>query len=335
MLKIVPLALRIVVVVSVALSKSPVGMTLPSEARTVTDGLLQDMQNRWYMFSGAMHPMLGFRKVEEAGERFDQGLQELARITSQEAAAAARSDEGKDIRAKLIMIAVDRARRPEVYAEIDRRYVHFSVSREMRAAVAPFPEDTHVQEKYRLAWEYWLLWPGFDSLPGHADEGVLYAIQRIGSPASLISLEHCYRLTCRKVASPRQVCKSQVVLLRSVVAFETYDGLRALLCCLAASEGLPYESDRDYRLGWAWYDGGPRRHVQHLLNKPRTRSRWQELLANLDRSTLPEAQLRILDHLQRGMQEGADLTTRQTTRLLLQLATRPTSKPATQAASQP
>jgi hypothetical protein len=331
MLEIVVLGLRIAVVASTAPAASPASMEMSPEVKILTKRLLADMQNRWYMLSGAMPPSLGLRRLEEAGERFDQGLQELAQKTSPESAAAAESAEGKDILAKLIMIAVDRARRPEVYAEIDQKYVHYSVNTERRAPVSPFPEGIHLKEKYRLAWEYWLLWPGFDLPRGHVDEHILYALQRIGNPASLAAMEYCYGLTCRKVADPHQAQRTQLYLLRSMGGFASEDGLRTLLRCLAESERLPYKDAPEYKEMWRWDNGGPDKYVAHLLCKPQVRSKWQEVLTRFDRSAVPEGERGILDRLRQTVEQGEQPRARWTTRL----TTRASTQPATQVATEP
>jgi hypothetical protein len=331
MLEIVVLVLRMAAVASTASAASPASIELPLEVRTVTDRLLEDMQQRWYMFSGAMDPALGLQKVKDAGERFDQDLQALAQRVPPELVASARIVEGKDIRAKLITIAVDRARNPGVYAEIDQKYVHFSVHRETHVPAPPLPDRVHSQDTYRLSWEYWLLSPGFDVLPGHAGDGILFALQRIGNPATLLSLQYCYHMTCRHVESPHEAQRTQRYLLRSVTGFTSEDALRMLLGCLAESEHLPYKDDPEYKEMWRWDDGGPDKYVAHLLCKPQVRSRWQEVLARFDRSAVPEGERGILDRLRQTVEQGEQPRARWTTRL----TTRASPRPATQVATEP
>lgn len=280
-------------------ASAPAGMELPSDVRAVVDQLLEDMQQQWYMFSGVLDPAVGLRRVEEAAQRFDQGLQKLAQVGSPELGDYARKAEAREIRAKLIVIAMDHAEHPELYAEIDDKYIHFVVDQQARVPDAPFPDATHLHEKYRLVWEYWLLRPGCDSLlQGHGYERVLYAIQRIGKPSSLLSLEHCYLLTCLNVASPRQVQTSQLYLLRSLAGFKTEDSLRTVLRCLVKSENLPYRNDPDYKMRWRWDDGGPAEHVARLISEPPVRAQWQKVLKGMDRSALPDSELRALDRLE-------------------------------------
>jgi len=283
---------------SAAPASAPTSIELPSEVRAAADQLVDHMRQRWYMFSGVVDPAIGMRRVEEAGQQLDEGLQQLARRIPQDLASLAKENEAKDIRAKLITIAVDRAGRPEVYAEIDQKYIHFSEEREMRTPFVPFPDHVHVQEKYRLAWEYWLLWPGVDLRGRHVVEGVLYAIQRIGNSASLLSLEFSFRLTSRQVGSVRQVQSTQMYLLRSLAGFKTSEGLRTTLRCLAEFEKLPYKDDPEYKRMWWWDDRGPVEHVARLVSEPAVRAQWQKVLKGMDRSALPDSELRALDRLE-------------------------------------
>lgn len=287
-------------------TSAPAGIELSAELRALTDRLLEDMRQQWYMFSGVVDPAVGMKRIEEAAQRFDQSMQELARVAPPEVGSNARKAEAREIRAKLIAIAIDRAEHPDLHAEIDQTYIHCPLDWQKRVPEAPFPSTPHMQDKYRLAWEYWLLRPGCDSLiPAHGYERVLFAIRQIGNPASLLAIEHCYLLTCREVASPRQVHRSQLYLLRSLAGFKTEDGLRTVLRCLAESEKLPYKDHPDYTKRWRWNDGGPAEHVARLMSEPAVRAKWAEILQRMDRSALPNVQRGILDRLERSVQQAS------------------------------
>lgn len=129
---------------------------------------------------------------------FDAALDRLADCLDGAEVERRAAQEGRDLAAKLVVIAWDRRRRPERYRELDR-YTH----REPEPRMAtPWPEparplSAHAVEEYRLAWEYFLLRPSPGQWPAMQSRAAVTALNLIGSDASLPALVFVFQTAWR------------------------------------------------------------------------------------------------------------------------------------------
>ena len=204
-------------------------------------------------------------KVAEAEREFGRVLNQIAALGASAAAGAAPGAAGEfDIRPRLLSIAADRKQRPEVYREIHDYYVSTEgIEHPKRSGEGRSLQDRHALEKYRLAWEHTLIAPLAG--PNFLEERAIRALQRIKNPDSLAALVHFYTVTCQETSAPSHVATLQTWLLEGLSHFASPDALRAILECLAASEGLPpkgagvnrFEPEEALRKLWAsWKAGG-------------------------------------------------------------------------------
>ena len=188
-------------------------------------------------------------KNDAAQERalYDQAALEFSRLldvlTTQVDEATAQqlsAYEGQDIRAKLITIAWYRKLHPDVFATIQREYIFHAPTRTDTVVVMyPTVEPKHKTELYRLAWEYWLLSPPYHESWNGDTKQVIYIVESIHSPASILTLKTLFQQTLQQgvhEAWAGNLNVTQLITLETLAGYPGADGLQALLDCVAAYE---------------------------------------------------------------------------------------------------
>jgi len=167
----------------------------------------------------------------DASKRFDQAMERLTEIVDEKLIATLRDMEAQSIDVKLVLIAWDRKKRPELYEEIRQTYVCFPLDRRYRNPWGHPPplQEKHSVEEYRIVWEYFILAPRGG---GETFGGSIFAVQalpKIRNDASLVTLVYEFGLTCREGAGLAGT--NQSGLLGAIAGFKNDKAVRALLKC--------------------------------------------------------------------------------------------------------
>lgn len=142
--------------------------------------------------------------------------------------------EGSEADAKVALIAWYRRQHPQLYQELDQRYLRHMGDPLKHVNHSPGVLAGHATEKYRLAWEYLLLEPAVGATELY-DIRATDALQRIGNDASLTT----YRLVCAISADPKINADAakyqQKLLLGSLACFRDQKALLTILACMGLS----------------------------------------------------------------------------------------------------
>lgn len=143
--------------------------------------------------------------------------------------------EGSDTDAKVALIAWDRHQHPQLYQELDLRYLRHPREPFRHVNHSPGVLAEHATEKYRLAWEYLLLEPteGATELYGtRATE----ALQRIDNDASLTTYRLAYTISANPKINADSAKYQQKLLLGSMACFHDQQALLTMLACMGLSQ---------------------------------------------------------------------------------------------------
>jgi hypothetical protein len=153
-------------------------------------------------------------------------------------------------------------------------------------------------EGYRLAWEFYLLSPQPSDATPRYDNRAAQALGKIGNTASIITLLHCYRLTCRPgVFLDSSLRSHQRMLLGALAYFRNETGMRAILECVSLSGRQQAQAGPNPEK-WDVED-----EIVHLLASPFAvdePARWRQVVASFPRRGLSPEQARVLDRIARG-----------------------------------
>jgi hypothetical protein len=263
---------------------------LPPEARRRLDSALGLTSLPYAPFNTGETPAERARKLDAAGRAFAEVLAALAARLDEPLAARLLAAEGRNTETKLAAVALDRKARPAIYAEIERNYVETMLPfPRPRATTTPLLQDRHASDAYRLAWEFVLLRPSAGGTT-QVSERALEALAKIRNDASIPTLVHLYRMTCRQGIPLRQVDTFQTRLLKAMSAFRSERGLRAMLECASLSnrqKEMPGAGET------AW---DAERFVRDTLaGRFGEKDRWQKLAAALPKEGLTVEESRLLE----------------------------------------
>ncbi|MFO0809078.1 MAG: hypothetical protein U0746_10675 [Gemmataceae bacterium] len=220
--------------------------------------------------------------------------------------------EGQSLAGKLVAIALDRRRRPELYEAVENEYGSVATGVKPKGTGARFDpgrqfiKKKFIDEQYRLVWECRLL-----AAPAAAERpfiggGVskvgdvsgihmpptLEALVRIGNETSAISLVFFFRHACRDGDGPFGDMPNIEDALEVIESLPTVNGLRAVLACAEWCE---------WNKGGAFAPNGFRREsppaawVKDLGSSTRPdRDKWRKALAELPEDSLSERQREIV-----------------------------------------
>jgi len=227
----------------------------------------------------------------------DTTSDKLASELTESVAKEARSREGEDVLAKVVLLAWDRKantkRHEEIYETYFNRKNFPPRLNNLRALVRLPPlQDKHCVEEYRLAWEYILL---------RGDEGWIGAqwigdaLLRIGNPACVPTALQAFRNTVRgplPLVGAGGTPTHQSYLLHILFGFRNEISLQAILECLSL-------------------DAAQRSHLQgeekievekaraEMLHSPE----WKKIMDQIDVKTLSKEQAEVLDRLKKRIAE--------------------------------
>lgn len=230
------------------------------------------------------------RVWREAGGKFDKALDRLATAVEEARFKQPAAGEGGNLDARLLAIAADRRRRPEVYRAMAKYYVRDPSPNTVGWVPAPSPRPADLRKDCRLVWEYLLLYPSGKSETDDYAERAMNALPVIGGDESLPALVARFRLLCRKhdkedTIDADQRRRNQV--WHTLEKFRTAAGVRAMLECAAWARkqwaGLPYADFRPDYARWL-------RYQLTGFNK----GSWAAAVKALPRDRLPADQRKLL-----------------------------------------
>jgi len=252
---------------------------------------IQELLNvTFHSLGEKLPPMEKFEKIQQAARLLDEALDKLAGQLDEAAVKKLQAAEGQDIDTKLALLAWDRKQRPEVYKEIAAKYFHAPDNPLKRVPSPPEVDKAHATEKYRLAWEYFLLLPDEENFIQSAQVRSLQALAAIRKDASLVTLVRRYRITCQEGIKSPQVDTEQTHVMLCLSEFCNAHGLRALLECLDLSKK---QQSKQGEKGWDVE--GLIYAVLTDLEKRGTRKEWLKIIAAFLKDGLSADQRQLLE----------------------------------------
>ena len=259
---------------------------LPAEARQ-TLAQAERLTEQAFTLGAADMPLVRRRKMSEAARSFASALDRLGAQVGAARCEQFRTAEGNDIEAKLVAIACDMKSRKPLYPEIERVYIKGVHLPQAELPRSPYLKPIHVDERYRLPWEFFLLTPDVEGSSPLYDFRVTEALGRIHNNASIVTLLYAYRITTLKGVDRRAIEDRQRLILQSLNFFASEQSLRALLECLTLSQQQP---------------GGPawdvRDYVYRLLSDQENYGngeQWRKVITAFPKAGLPPNQRELLE----------------------------------------
>jgi hypothetical protein len=205
--------------------------------------------------------------LRDRDEKFDRLMDQLATDATPEQISQARAQEGSELEAKLLVLAVDRKERSGVYKEIDDHYVNCSLCPDYgsrrESLKYRLPHLSHAGEKFRLPFEYFLLSPVRSPVRNIQYRGHMYfGISRVRDERSIVFLAPL----CEAVgADPRIEGWEKGAVISAMLDFPREDVLRQMLECFEriekSSSQFPWQASNilstmirvmDPQFGTAW-----------------------------------------------------------------------------------
>ena len=196
---------------------------------------LETMKTRKYSTAGDLLPAARRKKAHESARKFSEALDGLANALGEKKMREVAPHEGRDIKAKLAVIAWNRKKFSQNYELIEKKYMKGVHHPDSIFPHSPSPEPEHVSEAYRLAWEYFLLSPEPEGESPLYRMTVLEALSRVRSEATLPVFIETYRQSAVPEVSIEEAAGEQRQILSALGWFSTTEGLKAILECLTLS----------------------------------------------------------------------------------------------------
>lgn len=277
---------------AVAASKTP--PSLEETGRTLDHAV--QLSAEAFAVGVTEHPVIRRQRSAKMAAEFAAAMKKLGSLLGARECAEATEREGQDIRAKLSAIACDQRRRPSIHSEIERVYVKGVHLPDSRFPRSPEVKAAHATEKYRLAWEYFLLSPEPEGASPLYHFRVGDALEQIRNSVSIVALRHSCQAASRKGVDPDTAEDRQRLALRTLNVFASQEALRAMLDCLSHTKAYP---ERGSESGW-----DAESYVYRLLadqenygNGPE----WRKVLASFPGEGLSPAHRKLLERASKAL----------------------------------
>jgi hypothetical protein len=269
----------------------PVG-SIPPEVRTALDRVFT----------------LIYETPGKNADAFSNAMQLLANQIDDRLAEKMKANEGTTITAKLATIALDRQKRPEVYEEIKETYITPHLNPRLHALLSPpLRSSIHAIEKYRMAWEYYLLSPLPDEAVELADLRPIDALGHIASDASIVAILARYHMVGRQFGPDSKDSRDYIQrtyrrLTSSLQQIGSEKALHAMLEMLSFSKEAMRTSPGDWTT-WDYKSGGsttwdPEQDLLRTLTYSGNlakREKWRKVIEAFPRDNLPPDQRALLE----------------------------------------
>lgn len=259
---------------------------IPRQTRPLLDKAQKLINSK---FAGPAGPLVGKHNHQE----FVNALNEIGSQVNAETVQEIAPYEGRDIRAKLIVIAWDARQRPQIYQEIEQEYVYF-VARPLAQVFSSHElEDKHATETYRLAWEYLLLSPAFPTGVEKYDLRAERALERIQNNASIVTLMTMFATTTVEGTADDSISGEDFII--SLSRFDNLQGLQGLLQCLSLAEAK--QQKHPVKTPYAAPTVEVMRKYMTTDNSPERIAHWRTLIASQPRKGLSPVHKQFLDSI--------------------------------------
>jgi hypothetical protein len=240
-------------------------------------------------------PQTSANSASEAIQRFNSLLSELVISLNKKLTDQIKIFEGHDIRAKIAAIAYDREKNNNAYQEIEETYIKGIARPDTRGLSPPSLQAQHIQEKYRLAWEYYFLLQAIN-LNRHFVSRAISALALIGNNASILTVLNSYKDSVQEnVKLDGRTMRWQRMLIDTLVVFINEQGLNAILECLTLSKL------QRMRQGIDTAEWNPEEYVYEILTNetpPFGMGReWRRVIANFPKDGLNPEHATLLERM--------------------------------------
>jgi len=270
-----------------------VGGVLCSLTTGAQDALCQTAQSVSVLPS-AMQPLADqYLKPGQTPASASDAMDQMAAQMTPELAEQLAPLEGRDIRTKLALIAWDRRRHPEIYQELDTRYLR-SVGGLPGGHVQQSPgvSPEHATEKYRLAWEYLLLTPVTGRPSDLWNLRVLDALDEIKDNASLLTLKQALAATTAPGMRSDQNRNWQQTLLGEMAVWQNAQGLQAILDSMALIQQQQAHASKGDQI-WDVAKDVRENDLAPMFN-PKENAKWRDIIAAFPKAGLTAYQKSFL-----------------------------------------
>jgi len=168
-----------------------------------------------------------YNQQTSAQQKYEATMAQIADTVDPELAGKLKAYEGESVEAKIITIAVHKKQNPEMHKKINEVYFT-SYPTERIVYRAPPLAGEFREEKYRLAWEYYILACAIENRPELSDRKPIDAVGTIGNSKSIILLETALNqvinqslLSDSKIKTRMRMLFSAMFKLDASVAFDS------------------------------------------------------------------------------------------------------------------
>ncbi|MES2568504.1 MAG: hypothetical protein V4710_00440 [Verrucomicrobiota bacterium] len=279
---------------------------------------MQPAIRRAFEASSPFGPAIESVKVGRRQAAFRDALTQIAMECDGKTAEICRIWEGDSMEYKIVSIAVDLKDHPERYKEIEQTYLHAPLPPVGDISIGPpkfpRPKASHLDEAYRLVWEFMMLRPeqnqiNYRSLGDLQENVVLSALKTINSIKSQVLYEYCFTEAARADILGREWTSDVspwISLLDAMALQQTPQCIRRMLRCSDSLKANPkyYGKVRQLIVGlliglnsqWVeLYFGGtaPKEHPNYLAFRT-MRENWASAIKQIPAEGLSREHQAIL-----------------------------------------
>jgi len=268
---------RLLLLVSLGLMLFP----LSTQAQTLLTPSMQALVAHAKLLASTQCRIVDDAGSKDAAEGFVATMDALGAQMTPDLARQCALREGNDMDAKLALIAWDRRQRPELYQELENRYVYSINSPMAHAPQSPTVLPKHATEEYRLAWEYLMIAPSNGGAP-QADIRIVRAITEIHNEASFTTYRLAFAISSDpKLTDPEYTRNSQQLWLGSLGMFQDSAALRTILDCITMAQNQMAHQEK-------YWDPAQyvREEVVGQMYHPADNLRWKAIIAALPKAAL-------------------------------------------------
>ena len=269
---------------------------LPAQANSTFTPEMQTSIAQAKAFAAAQFSTESTIGRKQGSDGFAATMDALGGLMTPDMARQCSLREGNDPDAKLALIAWDRRQHPEIYQELEDRYLHHvSGSPLSHVRNSPHVLPEHATEKYRLAWEYLMIAPSTGSAP-QSNIRIARAIEKINDEASFTTYRLAFAISSDpNLTDPEYSQSQQEDWLDSLGSFQNIAGLRAILDCLDMAQNQRALQKQAAHQEDLWnLPQFVREEVIARMYHPAENARWKALIAALPQASLAPQQAAFL-----------------------------------------
>jgi len=292
----------ILCIASVACAAEPEGKPILSQ---LPDNARATLMRLFDLAESADNQGKGGDKLKRKHDKFQEvftllGVQIDDELAAQIKPSKEASDLYEKILIKFIRMARKHAKHGDRFADVVGRYWH-GVGVPPNPSVAPrAPQllEKHVNENYRLAWEYMVVAPRPTPQIYHGLPIAYEALTQIRNDKSIVVFVYAFSRLCREdIPQNENVAEHQMMIMSPLFEYHNEKSLEAILKCLSLSDavGGP-EADEDflYEQVFEAFDLYTSRHSE-------AKKAWYAVIRKYPKEELPERQRQLLERVSKHL----------------------------------